>query len=173
MPVEPTPNQDADELERCCERSAYAMQLIAYWIEQLANPDRLDLNGQDDRSQCCTDIVNAIGIVAGNLGAIAAALGGLSGVAPVPVDLGPILAQLAALVAAVANIKTTPATDLGPVVAALDSIETTLAKFAPADLTHLNLQADSQTDARAQTEATILAIDTDIRTKATLYGGNF
>src|SRR6185437_10972550 len=81
-------------------------------------------------SQCCTNVVTAIGQVTRQLTVIATALSNPP-TPPPPIDLTPVVTALGELVTAVGAIGSGPPIDLAPLVNAVDQVATAIANPDP------------------------------------------
>lgn len=96
-----------------------------------------ELGGKN--TECCKNLVLAIGTITAELNAIAKCVC-TPGTTPTPIDLTPIVTELAAIVSAIATIAPGPAIDLAPLVAAVNTISATLASAPATDVSGIVTQ---------------------------------
>src|SRR5216684_1499156 len=113
-------SRDGDELADLGDTLVFQNSLLWDTLQAILNTLRADTTGD-----CCTKVITAIGTITNELNAIAKCVC-TPGASPPPIDLTPIVTQLAAIVTAVGTIAAGPSIDLAPLVAAVNAISATL-----------------------------------------------
>lgn len=116
-PLPPQPDPDGDELTDCCNTTALYLYYLAKGIKGLTPVDNSD---------CCEELVTAIGGIAAALNDFLSATPGAGGGANV--DLAPVVDAIASLTDAVGGLAPSgAAVDLGGVEAKLEAIREAIA----------------------------------------------
>lgn len=118
----------------------------------------------------CTQLTTQVALIVGQLQAVATAIVSITPSAGTPIDLSGVVTQLETIATGINALPTDADKNTTVLVESIGNVATAITQVPPVDLSHLNIQADSQTAARANTAANLAAQWAAIQQQIIQYG---